>query len=117
MEVLEVLENNMPNFKLINEHNIKTAKSGFKKDQGNHKLRYDLIPHELLTRLAEVYTKGAEKYPEENWRLATKQDSYSFKKAAWRHFIQWIRGDKDEDHALQLVWNIFSWVWINDYKK
>lgn len=101
-----------------NENKIKTLKSGVMKDEGSEaKLRYDLIPHELLTRLATLYTKSAQKYPENNWRKASKEDSKIYKEAAWRHFIQWQNDlDKEEDHALQTIWNIIAWVWINDYK-
>ena len=34
--------------------------SGFVRDVQEGKPRYDLIPHELLTRLAELYTRGDE---------------------------------------------------------
>jgi hypothetical protein len=39
---------------------------GYKRDQG--KLRYDLIPPEPLAALAHVYTMGARKYTDHNWR-------------------------------------------------
>lgn len=82
------------------------------------KIRYDLIPSELLTRLAEHYTKSLEKYPEDNWKKATKEESRKiFIPSAWRHFISWTRGDKDEDHGIALIWNIISYIWINEYKK
>ena len=81
------------------------------------KVRYDLIPVELLERLAKHYTKSLEKYPENNWKKATKEESNKiFIPSAWRHFIAWLRGDKDEDHGIALIWNIISWIWINEYK-
>lgn len=81
------------------------------------KIRYDLIPSELLERLALHYTKSLEKYPENNWKKATKEESNKiFIPSAWRHFIQWLRGDKNEDHGIALIWNIISWIWINEYK-
>ena len=39
--------------------------SGFRRDINKNKPRYDLIPPELLYRLAMVYTRGAEKYGDE----------------------------------------------------
>jgi hypothetical protein len=41
-----------------------------KSDTG--KLRYDLIPTYALKRLAEVYTIGAAKYGDQNWRKGFK---------------------------------------------
>ncbi len=90
-------------------------KSGLKK-QDISKLRYDLIPVELLERLAKHYTKALEKYPENNWKKATKEESKIYKEAAWRHFLAFQANLKDEDHAIATIWNIISWVWINEYK-
>ena len=41
-------------------------KTGYKNDDG--KLRYDLIPPIPLAALAHVYTMGAGKYSDHNWR-------------------------------------------------
>lgn len=99
-----------------NENKLKLHKSGYLKDNPDGKLRYDLIPHELLTRLAMVYTKGLDKYPEGNWKKASRAESLSMKAAAWRHFVQWANElNKEEDHGMQAVWNIFSFIWINEY--
>lgn len=107
----------MKKFIIKNHNKIHNFKSGLMKDKPSDKLRYDLIPHELLTRLAELYTKSIEKYPENNWKKATKEESIEYKKAAWRHFMQWINETElTEDHAMQLVWNIFAFEWINKNK-
>src|SRR5690348_4493178 len=44
--------------------------SGMRRDTTKGKLRYDLIPLFFLKRLAGLYTRGAEKYGDNNWRLA-----------------------------------------------
>lgn len=91
--------------------------SGFKRDIQEGKPRYDLIPHELLTRLAELYARGSEKYGDCNWQKACTQEEYDrFKASCWRHFIAWIRGDEDEDHAIATCWNIFAYEWLTKYK-
>lgn len=102
-----------------NDNKIKTLTSGVMKDEGTDlKLRYDLIPHELLTRLAILYTNSAKKYPENNWRKASVEESKIYKEAAWRHFIKWQNHlDREEDHAVQTIWNIIAWEWINKNKK
>lgn len=91
--------------------------SGFNRDIQDGKPRYDLIPLELLKRLAELYTRGAEKYGDENWKLANSKDEYQrFRASAWRHFVQWNNGEEDEDHGMATIWNIISWEWHNKHK-
>lgn len=91
--------------------------SGFQRDTNNGKPRFDLIPTELLTRLAELYTRGAEKYDAENWKKATTPVEINrFKESAWRHFVQWSSGQDDEDHAVGAIWNIMSYEWHVNHK-
>lgn len=91
--------------------------SGFQRDTQDGKPRYDLIPTELLTRLAELYARGAEKYTPDNWRKANGQEEYErFKASAWRHFVQWAEGHEDEDHASAVAFNIFCYEWHHKHK-
>ena len=91
--------------------------SGFQRDNAEAKPRYDLIPIEMLQRLAELYTRGAEKYGDNNWRLATgEKEVHRFKECAWRHFIKWQQGLEDEDHASAILWNVIAYEWHVKYK-
>jgi hypothetical protein len=91
-------------------------KSGFQRDTNDDKVRYDLIPHEMTTRLAELMTRGAIKYDSNNWRKAkTEEEINRFKESAYRHFIQWFRGDNDEDHASAVTFNINCYEWLTKY--
>lgn len=91
--------------------------SGFQRDTNDDKPRFDLIPLELLTRLAQHYTNGAKKYDDNNWRLAkTDKEINRFKESAWRHFVKWSMGIKDEDHGIACIWNIMSYIWHKEYK-
>ena len=92
--------------------------SGFQRDTKEGKPRYDLIPGELLKRLAELYARGAEKYGDNNWRLAnTEKEFHHFKECAWRHFMQWANNwDEEEDHGIACAWNIFAYIWLTEYK-
>ena len=66
----------------------------------------------LLQRWAELLTRGAEKYPDEeagkpNWMLAEGQvELQRFRQSAFRHFMQWFNGDTDEDHAAAVFFNL-----------
>lgn len=81
--------------------------SGMRRDTDKGKPRYDLIDGEFLRRWAELMARGAEKYGENNWRLAnTPEELKRFRASAFRHFMQWIDGDFDEDHAVAVAFNI-----------
>lgn len=81
--------------------------SGMRRDLQTGKPRYDLIDEPMLTRWAELMARGAEKYGENNWQLANSlEELQRFKASGFRHFIQWIRGDQDEDHAAAILYNI-----------
>lgn len=66
----------------------------------------------MFKRWAEHVTKGAEKYPDvaqgkPNWTLANgTEEYYRFRASAFRHFVQWMHGDTDEDHAAAVMFNI-----------
>lgn len=55
------------------------------------KLRYDLIPPEVLEELAEVLTHGAEKYDDNNWQNLEDFD-VRFYAALMRHLEAWRAG-------------------------
>lgn len=81
--------------------------SGMRRDTQEGKVDYTLIPLEFLERFAKHLTAGAAKYGRENWRLANSHaELIRFKSSAFRHFIQWLRGDRDEDHAAAVAFNL-----------
>ena len=82
-------------------------KSGMRRDTNEGKARYDLVYEPMLTRWAELMARGAEKYGENNWMLANSEEEMTrFKASAARHFVQWLRGDVDEDHASAVFFNV-----------
>ena len=61
----------------------------------------------MLKRWAELMTRGAEKYDDDNWMKANSMAEYTrFRQSAARHFEQWLAGDRDEDHAAGVIFNI-----------
>ena len=92
--------------------------SGFRRDTNKGKPRYDLIPHECLKELAELYSRGAEKYGSENWKKAeTEEEINRFIESAFRHFYQFIAGEDDESHMAATVFNLFAYRYLTIYKK
>lgn len=84
--------------------------SGMRRDTQEGKPRYDLIPEPILTRWAELMARGAEKYSERNWEKANSEEEMNrFKASAWRHFVQWSRGDEDEDHMAAVMFNLAAY--------
>ena len=88
--------------------------SGMVRDTNTGKARFDLImplevpyKHQMLTRFAELMTRGAAKYTDRNWEQAKTQEELDrFRESAFRHFMQWYTGETDEDHAAAVWYNI-----------
>lgn len=74
----------------------------------------------LLKRWAELLSRGAEKYPDDeigqaNWMLADGiVERERFRQSAFRHFMQWYNGDTDEDHAAAVFFNINGCEYVKD---
>ena len=66
----------------------------------------------MYRRWANHLTKGRVKYPDTapgtpNWTLAEGIDEYlRAKESAARHFESWLNGERDEDHAAGLYFNV-----------
>jgi len=79
---------------------------GAKRSATTDKGRFDLIPTNILFRVAKVYQRGGDKHGDRNWEkgfpICRAIDS------AIRHLLQFQLKMKDEDHAAQAIWNIFA---------
>jgi len=74
------------------------------KDKSDPSLIYD---GPMFERWIEHLRKGAIKYEKRNWMKAGGQPELDrFRESAFRHFIQWWRGDRDEDHSAAVFFNI-----------
>jgi hypothetical protein len=87
--------------------------SGMVRDTQEGKLDYwRVLNGPLVERLAAHLTRGASKYPDvepekPNWTLAAGEaEYYRFRASAFRHFMQWWRGDTDEDHFAAVIFNL-----------
>lgn len=92
-------------------------KSGMVRDTQEGKARFGLLrtleqPYEaqMLTRLAQLMTRGADKYGERNWEKADSLEELErFQESAERHFNQWLAGELDgEDHAAAVMFNVIA---------
>ena len=82
---------------------------GEKRDAG--KLRFDLIPVYPLQELARVYTIGAKKYTDNNWRQGFKWGRLFA--AMCRHAFAWWSGERNDPvdrqhHLASVAWCAFA---------
>lgn len=81
--------------------------SGMVRDTSDGKPRYDLIDRSMLRRWADLMERGAVKYGDHNWKHANSpEEAERFRASAFRHFVQWLDGERDEDHAAAVFFNI-----------
>lgn len=90
--------------------------AGMVRDVADDKIKYHLVfDGPMLERWAAHLTKGAKKYSERNWMGArTEEERARFIESAVRHFVQWLRGDRDEDHAAAVLFNINGAEYVQD---
>jgi hypothetical protein len=90
--------------------------NGGVRDTQEGKPRFDLIfpknvpyEHQLITRLAALMARGAEKYADRNWEqfsdIPARERAIA---SALRHIVQWANGEEDEDHGAAVVFNIMA---------
>lgn len=77
----------------------------------------------MMERYARHLTVAKAKYPDiapgvPNWTLAAgDEERERFRQSAFRHFMQWFRGDTDEDHAAAVYFNINGAEYVKDKQK
>lgn len=95
--------------------------SGMRRDLQEGKPRFELINPEgmpydetLLYRWAMLLERGMEKYGYRNWEKANSEEELNrFKASAWRHFVQAMSGEVDEDHFAAVLFNLNAIVFLN----
>lgn len=89
--------------------------SGMRRDTQEGKPKFRLlwpkgVPFEeqLITRVADLYARGAVKYGDRNWeKSCNAEDLAHHEEALERHFHKFLEGVEDgEDHAAAVVWNV-----------
>jgi hypothetical protein len=111
----------MPNeFKTKDSGKRQEYKSGMRRDVQDNKPRFDLInpldmPYDetLMYRWAMLLDRGMTKYGYRNWELANSEEELNrFKASAWRHFVQALSGETDEDHYAAVLFNLNAIVYL-----
>jgi hypothetical protein len=69
--------------------------------------------HTMFLEVAKHFEEGAKKYGENNWQKGLPVHCYI--DSAVRHYLKWLRGDKDEPHDRAFVWNLMCCIWECDF--
>ncbi len=98
------------------ELTLKELDKGKKFDDG--KLRWDLLPYDVIEDVVDILTYGANKYGDNNWQ---KVDTDRYVAALWRHFAAWRTGeelDKEsgKHHLAHALCNLMFINWQEKHK-
>ena len=84
----------------------------------------DKYMKDVSTALLEVsihFEEGAKKYGERNWQKGIPTHRHI--DSAVRHYLKFMRGDKDEPHDRAFMWRLLCCIWtcihkpeLNDYR-
>ena len=77
------------------------------------KQRYDSSESAMFLEVSKHFEEGAKKYGENNWQKGLPVHCYI--DSAVRHYLKWLRGDKDEPHDRAFVWNLLCCIWEVDF--
>ncbi len=74
----------------------------------------------MILDVSKHFEEGNKKYPPcedgtPNWQLGIPINCYI--DSAVRHYLKFLRGDKDERHDLAFIWNVMCCAWEHDYHK
>lgn len=82
--------------------------------------RWDKDCNSMFLEVSIHFEEGAKKYGENNWQKGIPVHCYI--DSAVRHYLKFLRGDKDEPHDRAFAWNIMCAIWtckhkpeLNDY--
>ena len=71
-------------------------------------------PYTMFLEVAKHFEEGAKKYSEDNWRKGINAKNYV--DSGTRHYLKYLRGDKDEPHDRAFVWNMMACWWTCEHK-
>ena len=89
---------------------------GRKDDVKDGKLRWDLLPLDLIEKIVEVYHFGAQKYAPNTWKQLENGEQ-RYKAALLRHLVEHDKGnlrDKESGllHTQHMCWNAIAMLYF-----
>lgn len=89
---------------------------GIKNDFKDSKLRWDLLPLDVIEKVVEIYTFGAKKYKENSWQ--NLPNGYQrYKAALFRHIVAYEKGEVYDSesgymHLAHAAWNAIAMLYF-----
>lgn len=77
-------------------------------------MRVEWDIHTLILEVAKHFEEGAKKYGDNNWQKGIPVHCYI--DSGVRHYLKFLRGDKDERHDRAFVWNLMCAIWTCKHK-
>ena len=91
-------------------------------ESNKHSCLYDEKYWTMFLEIAKHFEDGARKYGDNNWKKGIPVKFYI--DSGVRHYLKYMRGDRDEPHDRAFVWNMLCAIWtckhhpeLNDYAK
>jgi hypothetical protein len=82
--------------------------TGAVRDAQEGKGRMDLLPVRAIFEVAKILESGANKYAARNWEKGIPLSRYA--DSGMRHFLKYLRGDRDEPHDAMACWNFLCLI-------
>lgn len=76
----------------------------------DHVLKTD--KYSICLEVAKQYEDGARKYNDRNWEHGIPV--HCFIDSGVRHYLKYLRGDKDEPHDRAFIWNMLGAIWTHE---
>lgn len=67
-----------------------------------------------ILEVSKQYEDGCKKYGERNWEKGIPLHCYI--DSGVRHYLKYLRGDKDEPHDRAFIWNMLGAIWTHQNK-
>lgn len=88
-----------------------------KNDIVDGKLRWELLPLDLVEKIVEVYHFGAKKYAPNTWK-GLENGSERYYSAHLRHLCAWRKGEKKDsesglNHLQHCIWNLMAVLYFD----
>lgn len=103
-----MMEKSEDDYELDTSEEKMTFASGAQREVKTGKGRFDLLPPFALHKLAIHYEKGGIEHGDRNWEDGIPV--HSFVDSAFRHIIQYMKGETFEPHLVAALWNIIGAV-------
>lgn len=73
----------------------------------SEKLKWDLLPYDVLEEVVKVFMYGIKKYEKDNWKYIADFKSRYFN-ALQRHIAKYAKGGRKDDSGLSIMAHVIS---------